>query len=72
MAEEMIARDPRMRYDSLRIMGDEIWNLTDGRRSVNDVTDAIAAEFNFDVEPRHILVLFEGLVGEGFIRLDRP
>ena len=72
MAGEMNARDPRMRYDSLRIMGDEIWNLTDGRRSVNDVTDAIAAEFNFDVEPRHILELFEGLVGEGFIRLDSP
>ena len=72
MAEEMNARDPRMRYDSLRIMGDEIWNLTDGRRSVNDVTDAIAAEFNFDVEPRHILELFEGLVREGFIRLDSP
>ena len=70
MAGEMNARDPRMRYDSLRIMGDEIWNLTDGRRSVNDVTDAIAAEFNFDVAPRHILELFEGLVREGFIRLD--
>ena len=72
MAEEMNDRDPRMRYDSLRIMGDEIWNLTDGRRSVNDVTEAIAAEFNFDVEPRHILELFEGLVREGFIRLDPP
>ncbi|MYG92370.1 MAG: PqqD family peptide modification chaperone [Acidimicrobiia bacterium] len=72
MAEEMKARDPRMRYDSLRIIGDEIWNLTDGRRSVNDVADAIAAEFDFDLEPRHILELFEGLVREGFIGLDGP
>ncbi len=70
MAGEMNARDPRMRYDSLRIIGDEIWNLTDGRRSVNDVADVIAAEFKFDVEPRHILELFEGLSREGFIRLE--
>ena len=72
MAREMNLRDPRMRYDSLRIMGDEIWNLTDGRRSVNDVADAIGAEFNFDLEPRHILELFEGLATEGFIRLESP
>ena len=65
MAEEMHARDPKMRYDSLRIIGDEIWNFTDGRRSVNDITDAVAAEFDFDLEPRHILKLFQGLASEG-------
>ena len=41
MAEEMHARDPKMRYDSLRIIGDEIWNFTDGVRSVNDIADAV-------------------------------
>ena len=32
MAEEMHARDSKMRYDSLRIIGDEIWNFADGVR----------------------------------------
>ena len=30
MAEEMHDRDPKMRYDSLRIIGDEVWNFADG------------------------------------------
>ena len=70
MAEEMHARDPNMRYDSLRIIGDEIWNFTDGRRSVNDITDAVAAEFDFDLDPRHILKLFQGLADEGLVSLS--
>ena len=70
MSEQMNARDPRVRYDSLRIVGDEIWNLTNGRRSVNDIANAISAEFNFDLEPNHILELFEGLSREGFVALE--
>ena len=70
MAEEMHARDPKMRYDSLRIIGDEIWNFTDGRRSVNDIADAIGAEFDFDLEPRHVLKLFQGLANQGFVSLS--
>ncbi len=71
MSEEMNARDPRVRYDSLRIIGDEIWNLTDGRRNVNEIANAISAEFNFDLEPHHIVELFEGLSREGFIKLEK-
>ena len=70
MAEEMHSRDPKMRYDSLRIIGDEIWNFTDGRRSVNDIADAVGAEFDFDLHPRHVLKLFHGLVSEGFVSLS--
>ena len=70
MSEQMNARDPRVRYDSLRIIGDEIWNLTDSSRSVNEVSDAISAEFNFDLEPRHILELFQGLSKEGYVSLE--
>ena len=70
MSEQMNARDPRVRFDSLRIIGDEIWNLTNGRRSVNEVSNAISAEFNFDLEPRHILELFQGLSREGYVALE--
>ena len=72
MAREMNARDPKMRYDSLRIIGDEIWNFTDGERSVNDIADAVGAEFDFDLEPRHVLKLFRGLADQGFVSLCEP
>ena len=70
MAEEMQARDPNMRYDSLRIIGDEIWNFADGRRSVNDIADAVGAEFDFDLDPSHVLELFQGLAGQGYVSLS--
>ena len=72
MWQEMEARDPKMRYDSLRIIGDEIWNFVDGKRSVNDIAEAIGSEFDFDLESRHVLKLFEGLVNEGYVALDSP
>ena len=72
MAEEMHARDSNMRYDSLRIIGDEIWNFADGRRTVNDIAGAVGAEFDFDLDPRHVLTLFQGLAEQGFVSLSYP
>ena len=72
MWQDMEGRDPKMRYDSLRIIGDEIWNFVDGERSVNQIAAAIGAEFDFDLESRHVLKLFQGLVKEGFVALDDP
>ncbi len=69
MAEEMQARDPKMNYDSLRIIGDEVWNFADGTRTVNQIADAIGAEFDFDLEPRHVLRLYHGLEREGLVSL---
>ena len=70
MAGEMEARDPKMNYDSLRIIGDEIWNFADGMRTVNQIAEAVGAEFDFDLEPRHVLKLFQGLSGRGFVSLS--
>ena len=70
MAEEMQARDPKMNYDSLRIIGDEVWNFADGTRTVNQIADAIGAEFDFDLEPRHVLKLYQGLEREGLVTLS--
>ena len=69
MAEEMQARDPKVKYDSLRIISDEVWNFADGVRTVNQVAQAISAEFDFDLEPRHILKLYQGLVRAEFLSL---
>ena len=70
MAEEMHSGDPKMIYDSLRIIGDEIWNFADGRRSVNEIAEAIGAEFDFDLQPRHVLALVQGLAKAGFVTLE--
>ena len=70
ISEEMHARDPRMIYDSLRIIADEIWNFVDGNRTVNDIAWEIGAEFDFDLEPKHVLELIKGLEGQGFVRLS--
>ena len=70
MSEEMHARDPKMLYDSLRIIADEVWNFTNGSRTVNEIAWEIGAEFDFDLEPRHILNLLQGLEREGYVRLD--
>ena len=70
MTEEMIEQDPKMIYDSIRIVGDEIWNWADGKRSVNDITARIGAEFDFDLESRHVLKLFQGFARLGLVTLD--
>ena len=41
-----------------------------GKRTVNEISDAIGAEFDFDLESRHILKLFQGLADRGFVSLD--
>jgi len=69
MAEEMHARDPKMIYDSLRIVADEMWNFADGVCSVNEIAAAIGSEFNFDLEARHVLKIYQGLESRGFIGL---
>ena len=70
MAEEMHTRDSKMKYDSLRIIGDEMWNYVDGHRTVNQISEAIGAEFDFDLDAGHILTLFQGLASQGYISLE--
>ena len=72
MAEEMEARDAKMRYDSLRIIGDEIWNFANGKNTVNEIAASIGAEFDFDLEARHVLRLYQGLADNGYVSLDAP
>ena len=69
MVEEMEARDPRVTYASLQVIADEAWNFADGHRTVNQIAEAIGAEFDFDLEPRHVLKLFQGLAQEGHVSL---
>ena len=64
------ARDPTTTYASLQVIADEAWNYADGKRTVNQIAEAISAEFDFDLEPRHVLQLFQGLARQGYVSLE--
>ena len=69
IAEEMARRDPRFNFHASRIVGDEMWNFTDGKRTVNQIAEMIGFEFEYDIDPRHILRLFKGLERAGLVAL---
>ena len=67
---EMSARDPRFNFHASRIVGDEMWNLTNGERTVNRIAEVIGFEFEYDIDPSHILTLFQGLERAGYVTLN--
>ncbi len=69
---EMSARDPRFNFHASRIVGDEMWNLTNGERTVNRIAEVIGFEFDYDIDPGHILTLFQNLERAGHVTLTRP
>lgn len=60
--ERMKVEDGRMVFDSLRPMGDEFWNLIDGKRSVAQIASEICLQFEFELDPKHFLPFAEGVV----------
>ncbi len=68
---EMSARDPRFNFHASRIVGDEMWNLTNGERTVNRIAEIISFQFEYDIDPRHILTLFQNLERAGQVTLTR-
>ena len=62
LVEQMREREPRIIFDSLRPMGDELWNMIDGERTVAEIVEATCFEFGFDLPPELFLPLFDGLV----------
>ena len=72
ITDEMSARDPRFNFHASRIVGDEMWNLTNGERTVNRITEVIGFQFDYDIDPSHILTLFQGLERAGYITLTSP
>jgi hypothetical protein len=57
----MRAEDERVNWETLRIFGDELWNFSDGQRSVEEIALAVCVEFGLHVHARHFLTLAEGL-----------
>ena len=65
LAERMRAEDVRIVFDSLRPMGDEFWNMTDGERSVEQIAEAVCLEFGFELSPELFLPLVDGMLASG-------
>ena len=49
---QMADQDPRFLFYALRPVGDELWNMIDGERSIGQIIEACLIEFGFDVRPR--------------------
>lgn len=66
----MAAQDPRIVFDSLRPMGDELWNFIDGHRTVGDIAEAVCFEFEFDLDPALFIPLIEGMARAELIEIE--
>lgn len=69
--KKMAAQDPRVLFYALRPLGDELWNMIDGQRSVGWIIEACLIEFGFEVDPHLFLPVFEGLEREGLITFEK-
>ena len=65
LADRLIAQDPHVIFDSLRPIGDEFWNMIDGRRTVGEIVEAVCSEFGFAFDPALLVPLADSLVRSG-------
>ena len=70
VAEAMAARDARVIFDTMRPVGDEFWNLIDGRRTIADIAEALCMQFDVDVDAELFIPIAELLILADFITLD--
>jgi hypothetical protein len=70
LVSAMHAEDPQVNWETLRIFADELWNLTDGRRTLTEIGRAIGYEFGFRVTAAHFVTLARGLEKAGLFRLE--
>lgn len=71
LVDRLMAQDSHVIFDSLRPIGDEFWNMIDGRRTVGEIVEAVCSEFGFTFDPALLLPLADGLVRSGATTLVR-
>jgi hypothetical protein len=69
LVEAMQAEDAHVNWETLRIFGDELWNLANGRRTIAEIAKATCLEFGFDVSARHFETIARGLERAGYLTL---
>jgi hypothetical protein len=57
----MQAQDPRVVFYTIRPLGDEVWNMVDGQKTIGEIAAACAIEFGVVVDGELFLPIFEGL-----------
>ncbi|MBI4277032.1 MAG: hypothetical protein HY660_01130, partial [Armatimonadetes bacterium] len=67
----MQAADRRACWDTLIVLSDELWNLADGRRTLDEIATIAGAQFGLALEAGHLEVLARGLERAGYFRLRR-
>jgi hypothetical protein len=70
LVDAMRAEDPKVNWETLRIFADELWNFTDGVRTLAEIGCAVAYEFGFRVTAGHFVTLARGLEKAGLFRLS--
>ena len=70
LVEAMAAQDARVIFDTMRPVGDEFWNLMDGRRRIADIAESLCIQFDLELDPELFLPIAEGLIKADFITLD--
>lgn len=63
----MQAQDPRVVFYTIRPMGDEVWNMVDGVKTVGEIANACMMEFGIMVNAELYLPIFEGFAQKGLI-----
>jgi hypothetical protein len=69
LVEAMQAEDAHVNWETLRIFGDELWNLANGHRTIAEIAKATCLEFGFDVSARHFETIARGLERAGYFAL---
>jgi len=67
----MQAQDPRVVFYTIRPLGDEVWNMVDGVKTVGEIVNACMMEFGIMVEPELYLPIFESLEQKGLMTFKR-
>jgi len=59
--------DPKIIYDTMRPVGDEIWNHIDGVKTIDIIAENICFQFDLFLNHEHFLKIIEGLYKSKYI-----
>jgi hypothetical protein len=59
--KKMKEQDSRVVFYTIRPLGDEVWNMVDGKKTIGEIATACTIEFGINVDEVLFLPIFEGL-----------
>ncbi|MGH9321226.1 MAG: hypothetical protein ACRD3V_15250 [Vicinamibacteria bacterium] len=67
--EAMAAQDSRVVFDTTRPLADELWNLIDGKRTLDEIGVLLSLQFDLTLEPSVFLPFADQLAEAELIAL---